>query len=126
MLCLRALVLAQDADPDVTQYVNPFIGTSQGAPAYGMGNAAGNTPPGAAYPFGMVLWSPDTTAQSGGYRYEHHSINGFSLTHFSGRGIGCWQDLPIMAGSGGKCGSPTGPPAASSATLHCSPPPRRL
>jgi predicted alpha-1,2-mannosidase len=44
----------------------------------------------------MALWSPDTTSQSGGYRFEHNSINGFSLTHFSGRGISCWQDLPFM------------------------------
>src|SRR5438270_6002651 len=95
-LCIRALAAAQDADPDLTRYVNPFIGTGQGAPSFGMGNAAGNTPPGAAYPFGMALWSPDTTVQSGGYRYGQNSINGFSLTHFSGRGIGCWQDLPFM------------------------------
>jgi putative alpha-1,2-mannosidase len=71
-----------------------------------MGNAAGNTPPGAAYPFGMALWSPDTTTQAGGYRYEHRSINGFSLTHFSGRGISCWQDLPLMPVSGRVQGSP--------------------
>src|SRR5262249_27956598 len=72
------------------------IGTGQGASDYGMGAGTGNTPPGAAYPFGMVLWSPDTTTLSGGYRYEHTAIGGFSLTHFSGRGISCWQDLPFL------------------------------
>ena len=90
------IVLAQTGSTDLTRYVNTFVGTGQGAPDYNMGNAAGNTPPGAAYPYGMALWSPDTTTQSGGYRYEHRSINGFSLTHFSGRGISCWQDLPPM------------------------------
>ena len=51
----------------------------------------------------MVLWSPDTTTLAGGYRYEHDSIQGFSLTHFSGRGISCYQDVPFMpiAGSPG-------------------------
>ena len=87
---------ASSGDSDLTRYVNPLIGTGQGAPDYDMGNAAGNTPPGASFPFGMVLWSPDTTTRSGGYRFEHNSIRGFSLTHFSGRGISCWQDLPFM------------------------------
>jgi len=44
----------------------------------------------------MVLWSPDTTAKAGGYRYEDNRIQGFSVTHFSGRGISCWQDLPFL------------------------------
>ena len=110
--CFRALVQAQGADSDLTKYVNPLIGTGQGAPDYNMGNAAGNTPPGAAFPFGMALWSPDTTNQSGGYRFEHNSINGFSLTHFSGRGISCWQDLPFMPVPGpvGISRAPTGRP----------------
>jgi predicted alpha-1,2-mannosidase len=87
---------SQEDSSDLAKYVNPFIGTGQGAPDFNMGNAAGNTPPGAAFPFGMVLWSPDTTNLSGGYRFEHNTISGFSLTHFSGRGISCWQDLPFM------------------------------
>ena len=91
-----SLAQASGGDTDLTRYVNPFIGTGQGAPDYSMGNSAGNTPPGASFPFGMALWSPDTTNQSGGYRFEHSAIRGFSLTHFSGRGISCWQDLPFM------------------------------
>src|SRR3954447_25302554 len=87
---------AQMGTPDLARYVNPFIGTGEGAPDYSMGSAAGNTPPGAAYPFGMALWSPDTTSRSGGYRFDQKSIQGFSITHFSGRGISCWQDLPFM------------------------------
>ena len=104
ILTLLSAAHAQPGVPDLTKYVNPFIG--QGAPDYGMGNAAGNTPPGAAFPFGMVLWSPDTTTQSGGYRYEHTAINGFSLTHFSGRGISCWQDIPFLPVPGTVSASP--------------------
>lgn len=81
---------------DLAGYVNTFIGTGNGAPDYGLGNAAGDTPPGAAYPFGMVLWSPDTTTRAGGYRYDQNVIKGFSLTHFSGRGVSCYQDAPFM------------------------------
>ncbi|HEY1336628.1 MAG TPA: GH92 family glycosyl hydrolase [Bryobacteraceae bacterium] len=91
---LCPLLTAQNRD--LTPYVNPFIGTDAGAPDFGMGNSAGNTPPGAAYPFGMALWSPDTTNLAGGYRYFHSAIQGFSLTHISGRGVGCYQDLPIL------------------------------
>ena len=105
LLCWCA-VIAASAQDDPVSYVNPFIGTGQGAPAFNMGNGTGNTPPGAAYPFGMVLWSPDTTTQSGGYRYDQNSIRGFSLTHFSGRGISCWQDLPIMPVTGGFSQAP--------------------
>lgn len=81
---------------DLVPYVNTFIGTDDGAPDYGLGNAAGDTPPGAAYPFGMVLWSPDTTNRAGGYRYYQDVIKGFSVTHFSGRGVSCYQDAPFM------------------------------
>ena len=87
-------------------FVNPFIGTGNGAPDYNLQNSAGNTPPGAAFPFGMMLWSPDTTMQAGGYRYQQDVIQGFSLTHFSGRGISCYQDVPVMPISGSPVTSP--------------------
>lgn len=96
---LARLVFAADA-ADLTVYVNPFIGTGAGAPDAGLANSSGNTPPGAAYPFGMVLWSPDTTTSAGGYRYAQNQIHGFSLTHFSGRGVACYQDLPFLPVNG--------------------------
>ena len=96
---------ANDA-PNLVQYVNTFIGTDNGAPSYGLGNAAGDTPPGAAYPFGMALWSPDTTNAAGGYRYFQNTIKGFSLTHFSGRGVSCYQDFPVMPFVGPLTDSP--------------------
>src|SRR5690242_2982791 len=64
-------------------YVDPFIGTGSGQPGYGIGNEGGHVFPGAAYPHGMVQWSPDTTMDAGGYRYVQSVIDGFSLTHFS-------------------------------------------
>jgi predicted alpha-1,2-mannosidase len=91
---------------DPAAHVNPFIGTGNGAPDAAIGNSAGDTPPGAAFPFGMILWSPDTTTLAGGYRYHHNRINGFSLTHYSGRGISCYQDVPIMPINGSIRKSP--------------------
>jgi predicted alpha-1,2-mannosidase len=64
----------------LTQDVDPFIGTI----------LDGNEFPGAAQPFGMVQWSPDTSAGGitvpGGYNYGDPIIRGFSLTHFGGAG----------------------------------------
>ncbi len=80
----------------LTPSVNPFIGTAAGAPDYGLNNARGDTFPGALVPFGMVQLSPDTTTAPGGYNYADSTIYGFSATHFSGRGISCYQDVPLM------------------------------
>lgn len=77
---------------NLTQFVNPFIGTG-GKSLFG----GGNTFPGAAYPLGMVQWSPDTISNPpGGYSYYDSTIKGFSLTHFSGRGCQVYQDFPFM------------------------------
>jgi putative alpha-1,2-mannosidase len=64
--------------------VDPFIGTG----------GDGHTFPGAVVPFGMIQLSPDTQIRArkeaygwaAGYRYEDHTIVGFSHTHFSGTG----------------------------------------
>jgi predicted alpha-1,2-mannosidase len=82
---------------DLTRYVNPFIGTKPGAPDYIINNSNGNVFPGAVWPNGMVQFSPDTPkGNAGGYLFTATQIKGFSLTHFSGRGIACWMDFPIM------------------------------
>lgn len=66
---------------NLTQYVNPMIGT----------DGYGNVYPGAQIPFGGIQISPDTDAKfydaAAGYKYNHTSILGFSLTHLSGTGI---------------------------------------
>src|SRR5258708_34367073 len=46
----------------LTQYVNPFIGTSPAETHLGFNVDGRNTFPGATYQMGMVQWSPDTTS----------------------------------------------------------------
>ncbi|GHO86605.1 hypothetical protein KSZ_46110 [Dictyobacter formicarum] len=88
-------------------YVNPFIGTAPGGSHFGTVGNGGNTFPGATYPMGMLQWSPDTTSNlPGGYSYSDHTIKGFSLTHFSGRGCIAYQDVPFMPYVGTVTASP--------------------
>ncbi|MFF4402274.1 GH92 family glycosyl hydrolase [Streptomyces sp. NPDC001480] len=93
---------------DLTQYVNPFVGTKKTGTT---GYDGGNTFPGADAPFGMVQWSPDTHGpQPGGYAYTDHEIRGFSLTHLSGAGCTAAQDLPFMPHAGSVTKSPAAEP----------------
>ncbi|UXX92213.1 GH92 family glycosyl hydrolase [Streptomyces sp. AD2-2] len=73
----------------LTDLVNPFIGTEND----------GNTYPGAAVPFGMVQFSPDT-GHNTGYDYSQNHIRGFSLVHLSGVGCGLGGDLPVLPTTG--------------------------
>ena len=94
--------------------VDPMIGTG----------GEGHTFPGAVAPFGMVQFSPDTDtscvirecySHAAGYRYEDPTIQGFSLTHFSGAGHSDLGDflmmpvsgdsVPLEPGNAGKPGS---------------------
>ena len=90
---------------DLTQYVNPFIGTDR----------MGHTYPGATVPFGMVQLSPDTDTipyeadgkynkdvykYCAGYQYGDSTIVGFSHTHFSGTGHSDLGDILIMPATG--------------------------
>jgi predicted alpha-1,2-mannosidase len=94
--------------------VDPMIGT----------RGQGHTFPGAVAPFGMVQFSPDTDttcivrecySHAAGYRYEDSTIQGFSLTHFSGAGHSDLGDflmmpvtgdvVPLEPGAVGKPGS---------------------
>jgi predicted alpha-1,2-mannosidase len=82
---------------NLTQFVNPFIGTGNSAPYQCGGACDGDVFPGAVYPMGMVQWSPDTISNPpGGYFYGDSTIKDFSLTHFSGRGCDVYQDFPFM------------------------------
>ena len=95
----------------LTQYVNPFVGTSPGTGDSGFPGDSGDTFPGASYPMGMLQWSPDTlTNIPGGYYYPDTTIKGLSLTHFSGRGCQVYQDIPFMP----YVGTPTASPATHS------------
>ena len=78
------------AQTDLTQYVNPFIGTG--------GN--GHTFPNACLPFGMVQMGPVTNNVGwdwvSGYHYSDSTIMGFSHTRLSGTGIGDLSDWLFM------------------------------
>jgi predicted alpha-1,2-mannosidase len=92
---------------NLTQFVNPFIGTGNSVSYPCAGACGGDTFPGAAYPMGMVQWSPDTISNPpGGYSYDDSTIKGLSLTHFSGRGCQVYQDIPFMPYVGSVSSSP--------------------
>ncbi|MFG3242754.1 MULTISPECIES: GH92 family glycosyl hydrolase [unclassified Streptomyces] len=80
---------APRADEQLTDLVNPFIGTQN----------EGNTYPGASVPFGMVQFSPDT-GHNTGYDYGENHIRGFSTVHLSGVGCGLGGDLPVLPTTG--------------------------
>ncbi|RGC69319.1 Glycosyl hydrolase family 92 [Micromonospora sp. MW-13] len=99
---------AEAAAADLTQYVNPFIGTDDSnAPNPVGGGAGGSTIPGPVQPFGMVQLSPDTpTASPSGYRHSDTEIEEFSLTHFNGAGCANNEDLGILPITGAIGASP--------------------
>ena len=78
----------------LTDYVNPFVGT----------DGYGNVYPGAQIPFGGIQISPDTDSKfydaAAGYKYAHHTLLGFSLTHLSGTGIPDLGDFLFIPGTG--------------------------
>lgn len=95
---------------NLTQFVNPFIGTGD-SPRPCDAACGGDTFPGAAYPMGMVQWSPDTISNPpGGYFYNDTVIKGLSLTHFSGRGCQVYEDFPFMPYVGTLSVSPASDP----------------
>jgi predicted alpha-1,2-mannosidase len=110
----------QAMDTDLASYVDPFIGTAPApSAAYGLEFDGGDVFPGAAYPTGMLFWSPDTVEHRmpGGYAFPDHTIKGFSLTHFSGRGCTVYQDVPIMPMTGPLTASPQVQPAQQQQTF---------
>lgn len=102
----RASVSSGHSGP--ADYVNTFVGTS--------GPDAGATFPGAATPFGMIQWSPDTSngytrKNVGSYGYDDTMIRDFSLTHLSGPGCPVSGDIPIQPVLGPLTLSPAVEPA---------------
>ena len=75
--------------------VDPMIGTDGG----------GNTFPGASLPFGMMQWSPDTSAD-GWYFYNAKQVYGFSLTHLSGAGCPVYGDFSVLPTTSALSSSP--------------------
>src|SRR6185436_5185661 len=107
---LTLLTAASASAGSLLTEVDPFIGTDDSNSPFPVpGGAGGSTFPGAAAPFGMIQWSPDTpTGSPSGFRYKDKAIEGFSLTHFNGAGCPNNEDLPIMPA--------LAPPAASPGT----------
>jgi predicted alpha-1,2-mannosidase len=96
---------ARSVAADPASQVDVFAGTRPGPRTFG----GGHNYPGAALPFGMVQWSPDTTPaapHSAGYDYRDDHISGFSLTHLSGAGCAVYGDLPFLPTTEPLTGSP--------------------
>jgi len=92
---MKAKEVIRNAGKDYfTEFVNPFVGTS----------GSGNTYPGAQIPFGGIQISPDTDNDdydvASGYKYDHKTLMGFSLTHLSGTGIPDLGDFLFRPGIG--------------------------
>lgn len=102
---------------DAAAWVNPFNGTRAVAPDFGTGGGGGNTFPGAARPFGMLQWSPDTWPSTenfvGGYTYDDRQIRGFSLTHLNGGGCAQYRDILFTPTSAVLTRSPARPTSAA-------------
>jgi predicted alpha-1,2-mannosidase len=87
------------AVPNLVQYAKPMCGTGRR-----LGAEAGDncTFPGAAAPFGMIQWSPDTETvmKPGGYVDRDKRISDFGLDHISGAGCrygGDFAFMPVLA-----------------------------
>lgn len=93
---LSASKVDADIDLSLNAYVNPFVGTS----------GFGNVYPGSQIPFGGIQIGPDTDRDyydaASGYKYDHMTILGFSLTHLSGTGIPDLGDFLFIPGTGTK------------------------
>ena len=96
----------EHAGRSLTQFVDPLICTSN----------EGNTYPGAVRPFGMLSWSPTSTAgdqtstaAANGYSYDTTRVRGFALTHVNGAGClpGAMGDVPITPHTGAMTISPS-------------------
>jgi predicted alpha-1,2-mannosidase len=90
----QAQVQHQNTAKNLTQYVDPFIGSG----------GHGHVFVGANVPFGAVQVGP-TNQSSGwdwcsGYHYSDSTIVAFSQTHLSGTGIGDLGDIGIMPAIG--------------------------
>lgn len=91
---LLAFLSLKAQDTLLVSYVRPLVGTS----------GYGNTCPGSQIPFGGIQISPDTDFDfydaASGYKYDHSTLLGFSLTHLSGTGIPDLGDFLFIPGTG--------------------------
>jgi len=94
IVSLFSACIQKENTENVSEYVNPFIGT----------DAHGHTYPGVLLPWGMVQLSPDTGNKDwdwcSGYHSSDSSIMGFSHKHLSGTGIPDMGDILLMPMTG--------------------------
>ena len=94
LFCVFTLGLTAMAQRDLTQYVDPFIGTG----------GHGHTHPAAVVPHGMVQPGPDTRCNGwdacSGYNFSDRTVNGFTQTRLSGTGCGDMADFLLLPYTG--------------------------
>jgi predicted alpha-1,2-mannosidase len=94
MMLTGAPITAHAEDPafitNPADHVDTLIGTGPDEEADNINNF-----PGAAVPFGMVQYSPDTTDTYSGYDHNNERSTGFSMTHAS-VGCGAFGDIPML------------------------------
>ncbi len=93
--CTQTKQYPTEKKKNLTDYINPFIGTSRG----------GNQQPGARLPFGMVHFSPVNKQEyidpkATNYVFGEPEIFGFSLVNISGVGCSSYGGISIMPGMG--------------------------
>ena len=108
-MAIASLALAASASgAGLASHVHVFAGTRPGPGTFG----GGHNFPGAAVPFGMVQWSPDTTPADrngrGGYDHRDNHIRGFGLTHLAGAGCSLYGDFPFLPTTKRLLASPAG------------------
>ena len=90
----EAVKKTPEAVPDLTKYVDPYIGTG----------FHGHVFLGANIPFGAVQLGPTNITEGwdwcSGYHYSDSTLIGFAHTHLSGTGIGDLGDILLMPVSG--------------------------
>jgi predicted alpha-1,2-mannosidase len=110
LVCLVGLSapLASAATLELTQFVDPFIGTDDGNSPHPVGGGAGgSTVPGAVVPFGGIQISPDTnTASPSGYRHADNVVQDISMTHFNGAGCANNEAINVQPVVGALSSSP--------------------
>jgi len=95
--CLSASLALKAQTKELTQYVNPLVGTDSDYPL-----SNGNTYPAIATPWGMNFWSPQTGNNSNGWAYTYHAykIRGFKETHQPSPWINDYGAFSLMPETG--------------------------
>lgn len=94
-LTLTSAPLAANAAPPLTTNPVDHVDTLNGTGTGGATVGSINNFPGAAVPFGMVQYSPDTAGNYAGYHYDNDRSTGFSMNHASA-GCNVFGDIPML------------------------------